>query len=110
MLQVMVNRKWAFRALYDNEDEAARAYDNAVRRLKPNEASSYVNFKDHTGARRTPATKVRKSGHRCPSPPSPNLLYLASIACYACRGPGWECNAWTWVGSLSSGKFRTVSI
>ena len=44
--QVMVNRKWAYRELFDSEDEAARAYDAAVWRLKPKDACSYINFKD----------------------------------------------------------------
>jgi hypothetical protein len=43
--KVMVNRKWAYRELFDSEREAARAYDAAVWRLKPGEARSYVNFK-----------------------------------------------------------------
>ncbi|KAK9830953.1 hypothetical protein WJX81_001976 [Elliptochloris bilobata] len=46
--KVMVNRKWAYRELFDSEREAARAYDAAVWRLKPGEAKSYVNFKDRT--------------------------------------------------------------
>lgn len=44
--KVMVNRKWAYRELFDSEEEAARAYDRALWRLKPREARSYVNFKD----------------------------------------------------------------
>jgi hypothetical protein len=44
--KVMVNRKWAYRELFDSEEEAARAYDDAVWRLKPKEAKSYVNFKE----------------------------------------------------------------
>jgi hypothetical protein len=31
--------------LFDNELDAARAYDKAVWRLKPGEAKAYVNFK-----------------------------------------------------------------
>ena len=42
----MVNRKWAYRELFDSESEAAHAYDRAVWELKPKEAKSYVNFKD----------------------------------------------------------------
>ena len=42
----MVNRKWAYRELFDSEEEAARAYDDAVWRLKPKEAKSYINFKE----------------------------------------------------------------
>lgn len=45
----MVNRKWAYRELFDSEEEAARAYDDAVWRLKPKEAKSYVNFKERSG-------------------------------------------------------------
>ena len=47
--KVMVNRKWAYRELFDSEEEAARAYDDAVWRLKPKEAKSYVNFKERSG-------------------------------------------------------------
>lgn len=43
--KVMVERRWAYRELFDTEAEAARAYDAAVWRLKPTEARSYVNFK-----------------------------------------------------------------
>ena len=43
--KVMVNRRWAYRELFDSEEEAARAYDRALWRLKPREARSYVNFK-----------------------------------------------------------------
>lgn len=44
--KVMVNRRWAYRELFDSEEAAARAYDMALWRLKPAEAASYVNFKD----------------------------------------------------------------
>ena len=44
--KVMLNRKWAYRELFNSEEDAARAYDTAVRRLKPNEARAYLNFKD----------------------------------------------------------------
>eukprot|EP00803_Ostreobium_quekettii_P008485 evm.model.scf_346.5 EVM.evm.TU.scf_346.5 scf_346:61221-74038(-) len=44
--KVMVNRKWAYRELFDTEMEAAQAYDAAVWKLKPREAKSYINFKD----------------------------------------------------------------
>ena len=47
----MVNRKWAYRALFDSEAEAARAYDAALWRLKPKEAVSFVNFKDGISVR-----------------------------------------------------------
>ena len=43
--KVMVDRKWAYRELFDSESEAAHAYDDALWRLKPNEAATYVNFK-----------------------------------------------------------------
>lgn len=47
--KVMVNRRWAYRELFDSEEAAAVAYDKALWRLKPSEAASYVNFKDRGG-------------------------------------------------------------
>lgn len=44
--KVMLNSKWVYRELFDTEEDAARAYDMAVWRLKPVEATSYVNFPD----------------------------------------------------------------
>eukprot|EP00775_Hariotina_reticulata_P004771 gene4771-5021_t len=44
--KVMLNRKWAYREMFDTEVDAARAYDTAVWRLKPREAAVYANFKD----------------------------------------------------------------
>ncbi|KAK9800343.1 hypothetical protein WJX73_006496 [Symbiochloris irregularis] len=44
--KVMVDRRWAFRDLYDSETEAAQAYDDALWKLKPEFASSYANFRD----------------------------------------------------------------
>jgi hypothetical protein len=44
--KVLLNRKWAYREQFDAEEEAARAYDVAVWRLKPREAANYANFKD----------------------------------------------------------------
>lgn len=55
--KVMVNRKWAYRELFDSEREAACAYDAAVWRLKPGEAKSYVNFKARGAA--TPQLQSR---------------------------------------------------
>lgn len=54
----MVNRKWAYRALFDSEDEAAHAYDAAVRRLKPKEAPSFVNFSSEELDRKRPPQPV----------------------------------------------------
>lgn len=60
--KVMVNRKWAYRELFDSEEEAARAYDDAVWRLKPKEAKSYINFKERYSAERMrTAGKPRQS-------------------------------------------------
>lgn len=44
--KVLLNRKWAYREQFDAEEDAARAYDAAVWRLKPREAGNYANFKD----------------------------------------------------------------
>lgn len=35
-----------FREMFDTENEAARAYDTALWRLKPREARNYANLKD----------------------------------------------------------------
>lgn len=56
----MVNRKWAYRELFDSEEEAARAYDDAVWRLKPKEAKSYINFKERFSGDRTPGSKMQR--------------------------------------------------
>ncbi len=56
----MVNRKWAYRELFDSEEEAARAYDGAVWRLKPKEAKSYVNFKERPGQASTKLAKAAR--------------------------------------------------
>lgn len=56
----MVNRKWAYRALFESEAEAAHAYDAAVWRLKPKEATSFVNFKDGVSVRDTPSQSPKK--------------------------------------------------
>ena len=73
--KVMVNRKWAYRELFDSEEEAARAYDDAVWRLKPKEARSYINFKERYGAEQRPRAPPRPrpprqlSSLRSPGPP-----------------------------------------
>jgi hypothetical protein len=64
--KVMVNRRWAYRELFDSEEAAARAYDMALWRLKPSEAASYVNFKDEphgevAGASAAPAARSMDS-------------------------------------------------
>lgn len=62
----MVDRKWAYRELFDSETEAAAAYDAAVWRLKPREAKSYVNFKERTPANEAAsARKGRQHPRRC---------------------------------------------
>lgn len=62
--KVMVNRKWAYRELFDSEEEAARAYDGAVWRLKPKEAKSYVNFKERPGQGSTKLAKAARAVER----------------------------------------------
>lgn len=62
--KVMVNRKWAYRELFDSEEEAARAYDGAVWRLKPKEAKSYVNFKERPGQGSTKLAKAARAIER----------------------------------------------
>ena len=56
----MVNRKWAYRELFDSEEEAARAYDDAVWRLKPKEAKSYINFKERYSGERAPGGRLHR--------------------------------------------------
>ncbi len=56
----MVNRKWAYRELFDSEEEAARAYDDAVWRLKPKEAKSYINFKERYTGERAPGGRLHR--------------------------------------------------
>ena len=58
--KVMVNRKWAYRELFDSEEEAARAYDDAVWRLKPKEAKSYINFKERYAGERAPGGRLHR--------------------------------------------------
>ena len=58
--KVMVNRKWAYRELFDSEEEAARAYDDAVWRLKPKEAKSYINFKERFTGERAPGGRLHR--------------------------------------------------
>ena len=86
----MVNRKWAYRALFDSEDEAAHAYDAAVRRLKPREASSFVNFGSEEAARKRPSHSVLppiRSKYALPfhkmHDPLPNMIDLLNLVLYA---------------------------
>lgn len=44
--QVALNRRWSYRELFDSEEDAARAYDAAMWRMRPRDARGYVNFKD----------------------------------------------------------------
>lgn len=82
--KVMVNRKWAYRELFDSEEEAARAYDGAVWRLKPKEAKSYVNFKERPGQATSKLAKAAKMIERAqakwvPLPPSPHSPLCLSV-------------------------------
>ena len=87
----MVDRKWAYRELFDSETEAAVAYDTAVWRLKPRDAKSYVNFKDRVlSPARAGVRKVRGQAR---------WGITASVACMALNsgslcGPGrWAMSA-----------------
>ena len=44
--KIALSRRWAYREAFDAEDDAARAHDAAMWRLRPRDARAYVNFKD----------------------------------------------------------------
>ena len=75
----MVNRKWAYRELFDREEEAARAYDGAVWRLKPKEAKSYVNFKERPGQA---STKLAKAARLIERAQNKSVLSTPSFVSY----------------------------
>eukprot|EP00873_Tetraselmis_striata_P014322 jgi/Tetstr1/434586/TSEL_023677.t1 len=117
--KVMLHRKWAYRELFDDELDAARAYDKAVWRLKPLEAKAYVNFMDEAPgsplasktARATPSgSRSRKQAETQPdalmqAPPkvvTTNYRFAPHVAasspraldsppCFASAGSGLSC-------------------
>ena len=76
----MVNRKWAYRELFDSEEEAARAYDGAVWRLKPKEAKSYVNFKDRPGQGSSKLAKAARMIERAQAKSASSSMLDVSFA------------------------------
>ena len=80
----MVNRKWAYRELFDSEEEAARAYDGAVWRLKPKEAKSYVNFKERPGQGSTKLAKAARAVERAQAKSVPAFVPVYQISCMIC--------------------------
>ncbi len=74
--KVMVNRKWAYRELFDSEEEAARAYDDAVWRLKPKEAKSYINFKERYSAERMRTTGKPRTARQLHQRCAPSLQHI----------------------------------
>uniref|UniRef100_A0A061QWI6 Ap2-like protein n=1 Tax=Tetraselmis sp. GSL018 TaxID=582737 RepID=A0A061QWI6_9CHLO len=48
--KVMIDKKLVYHASFEDEKEAALAYDSAVRRLKPSKAHAYVNFSESTSS------------------------------------------------------------
>ena len=77
----MVNRKWAYRELFDSEEEAARAYDGAVWRLKPKEAKSYVNFKERPGQGSTKLAKAARAVERAQAKSVSTFVPFQTIYC-----------------------------
>jgi hypothetical protein len=93
--KVMVNRKWAYRELFDSEEEAARAYDDAVWRLKPKEAKSYINFKERYGCERGGRGGGAAAGSRLrPSRHASGSLRRA-LRCVSFARQGTACSVWS---------------
>uniref|UniRef100_A0A061RJJ8 Ethylene-responsive transcription factor rap2-7-like n=2 Tax=Tetraselmis sp. GSL018 TaxID=582737 RepID=A0A061RJJ8_9CHLO len=76
--KVMLNRKWVFRELFDDEEEAALAYDRAVRHFKPQEAKAYVNFKEDGTLREDLDDSIEGSPLKGASPRSSRAQDLGS--------------------------------
>ena len=71
-------RKWAFRELFDSEEEAARAYDKAVWRLRPEMALAYVNFPENA-----PNESLREAAYKRKNQATPSrwASWLQLVLC-----------------------------
>lgn len=112
--KVMVDRKWAYRELFDSETEAAHAYDAAVWRLKPREAKSYVNFKERALAPAHAGVRKPRTAHRCGSPLLCSAGPLYQTVDSTCTWPPWSgphlpaAMLATWLQLICHGSSRLI--